>query len=198
MISFEPIDLLTDRLSLRFLGEADLPALYDIFSHLEVMRYWVWPAWTERSQAQQMLAVACSGYQTGSALQLGIERRADQALVGMCSLFQFHVPSRRAEIGYALGRPYWGQGYMHEALQAFLGYAFQALNLNRLEADIDPRNLASVKTLEWLGFQKEGHLHERWIVNDEISDSWLYGLLHREWHERLKRDPEVLFASGSG
>jgi len=74
---------------------------------------------------------------------------------------------------------------MHEAMQALLGYAFQALNLNRLEADIDPRNLASAKTLERLGFQKEGHLRERWIVNDEISDTALYGLLHRDWQARF-------------
>jgi len=73
---------------------------------------------------------------------------------------------------------------MHEALQALLGFAFQILELNRLEADIDPRNLASAKTLERLGFQKEGHLRERWIVNDEVSDTDLYGLLHRDWEAR--------------
>jgi RimJ/RimL family protein N-acetyltransferase len=70
---------------------------------------------------------------------------------------------------------------MHEALQALLSYAFQTLDLNRLEADIDPRNHASARTLERLGFQKEGHLRERWIVDGEISDTWLYGLLRREW-----------------
>jgi len=73
---------------------------------------------------------------------------------------------------------------MHEALQALLRYAFQTLDLNRLEADIDPRNVASARTLERLGFQKEGHLRERWIVNGEISDTRLYGLLRREWQER--------------
>ena len=130
-----------------------------------------------------MLQDTQEGYRTGSALQLGIERRADSALVGTCSLFHFHVASRRAEIGYVLGRPYWGSGYMHEALQALLGYAFQALDLNRLEADIDPRNRASARTLERLGFQKEGHLRERWIVNGEVSDTWMYGLLRREWQE---------------
>jgi len=70
---------------------------------------------------------------------------------------------------------------MHEALQALVQHAFQTLDLNRLEADIDPRNLASARTLERLGFQKEGHLRERWIVNDEISDTDLYGLLRRDW-----------------
>lgn len=184
MPPFGPIVIPTKRLALRFLSETDLPAIYTIFSHPEVMRYWSYPPWTDPSQAQQWLLNVQEGYDSGTALQLGIERNADPALVGTCTLFQFHAASRRAEIGYALGRPYWGAGYMHEALQALLGYAFQTLKLNRLEADIDPRNLASAKTLERLGFQKEGHLRERWIVNNEISDTALYGLLQREWQAR--------------
>ena len=180
----ELIVISNENLNLRFLTEADLPAVYDIFSRPEVMRYWSYPPWTNRSQAQQWLINVQEGYRTRNDLQFGIERRADSVLLGTCTLFQFHVASRRAELGYALGRPYWGSGYMHEALQTLLDYAFQTLELNRLEADIDPRNRASARTLERLGFQKEGYLRERWIVNDEISDTCLYGLLRREWQSR--------------
>jgi len=188
MNPFEPITIPTTRLTLRFLTEADLPAVYEIFSHPEVMRYWSYPAWTDHSQAQQWLTNNQEGYRTGNALQVAIERRDDHQLVGTCTLFQFHVASRRAEIGYALGRPYWGLGYMQEALRALLQYAFQTLDLNRLEADIDPRNLASAHVLERLGFLKEGHLRDRWIVNNEVSDTALYGLLRREWQARSSVD----------
>ena len=181
MNPFEPFTLQTDRLRLRFLDEADLPALFTIFSHPEVMRYWNFPPWTDLEQARQMLNNTLEAYQDGSGLRLGIERKADRVLLGACSLFQFHETSRRAEIGYLLGRPYWGSGYMHEALPALLCYAFETLNLNRLEADIDPRNLASAKTLERLGFKLEGVLRERWIVGEDVTDTWLYGLLRREW-----------------
>jgi RimJ/RimL family protein N-acetyltransferase len=184
MLLFDAVSVPTPRLTLRFLTEADAPALYEIFSHPEVMRFWSRPPWTELAQAQQMLLDSQEGYRAGSALQLGIVRQADNLLVGTCSLFHFHVESRRAEIGYALGRPFWGFGYMHEALSALVDYAFETLGLNRLEADIDPRNHASARTLERLGFQKEGHLRERWIVSGEISDTWWYGLLRREWRER--------------
>jgi [ribosomal protein S5]-alanine N-acetyltransferase len=186
MTRLEPIVIQTKSLTLRFLDEADLPAVYDIFSHPEVMRYWSYPPWTERSQAQQWLIQVQKGYRTGTDLQFGIERHTDHVLVGTCTLFQFHVASRRAEIGYALGRPYWGYGYMNMALQALLRYAFETLELNRLEADIDPRNVASARTLERLGFQKEGYLRERWIVNHEVSDTSLYGLLYREWQEHTR------------
>ena len=73
---------------------------------------------------------------------------------------------------------------MHEALGALLDYGFGELALNRVEADIDPRNAASAKTLERLGFRQEGYLRERWIVADEVSDSSLYGLLRRDWMAR--------------
>ena len=78
----------------------------------------------------------------------------------------------------------WGKAYMDEALRALLNYGFGELKLNRVEADIDPRNEASARSLERLGFRKEGYLRERWIVGDEVSDTALYGLLHRDWHWR--------------
>lgn len=137
---------------------------------------------TDISEARQMLLNIQKNYRNGSALQFGVERKNDQAIIGTCTLHKLHLNSRRAEIGYALGRPYWRQGYMSEALTVLIDYAFESLNLNRLEADIDPRNAASEKLLERLGFLKEGLLRQRWIVDGEVSDSVFYGLLRSEWH----------------
>ena len=184
MRSFKAVTISTPRLVLRPLTEADIPVFFAIFSHAEVMRYWSSPPLSEIEQARNLVLDIQDGYQTGAYLQLGIERRSDSTLIGTCTLFAFHTASRRAELGYALGRPYWGAGYMHEALTALVDYAFDALDLHRLEADIDPRNAASARTLERLGFQKEGHLRERWIVDGEISDTAWYGLLCWEWRAR--------------
>jgi RimJ/RimL family protein N-acetyltransferase len=70
---------------------------------------------------------------------------------------------------------------MHEALLALLNHGFTDWGLNRVEADIDPRNLGSARVLERLGFRREGLLRQRWIVGDEVSDSAWYGLLRSEW-----------------
>lgn len=70
---------------------------------------------------------------------------------------------------------------MHEALQALFNYAFGVLDKHRIEADVDPRNTASIRTLERLGFQREGYLRERWHVNGEIQDALFYGLLRPNW-----------------
>lgn len=180
------LPLFTHRLLIRCLTVSDLQPIFNIRSDPEVMRYWSSPPITELAQAQEIITSSKEGYESGEFLQLAIERRSDNAMIGTCTLFAFHHQSRRAEIGYALGQPYWGQGYMNEALKRLVQYAFEKLSLNRLEADIDPRNTASAKTLERLGFVKEGRLRERWIVGDEVSDSDLYGLLKKDWYHDEK------------
>jgi ribosomal-protein-alanine N-acetyltransferase len=84
-------------------------------------------------------------------------------------------------VGYSLASAEWGNGYMQEALTALLDYGFSELDLNRVEADVDPRNAASGRSLERLGFRREGLLRERWIVGGEVSDTALYGLLRKDW-----------------
>ena len=85
------------------------------------------------------------------------------------------------KMGYAMARAHWGNGYMGEVLPAMVSHAFGAFGLHRLEADVDPRNAASVRALERIGFRLEGHLRERYHVNGEAQDALLYGLLRREW-----------------
>lgn len=127
-----------------------------------------------------MIESSLEGLVSGSHAQLGIELKCARRVIGTCTLFNFHEQSRRAEVGYILHREFWGNGYMTEALSYLIDYAFAKLGLNRLEADIDPRNAASARLLERLGFVREGLLRQRWIVGDEVSDTGFYGLLANE------------------
>ncbi len=171
------VTLNTERLLLRPLVETDVEVLYTIFSDVAVMRYWNTAPWEHMGEARDAIANDFEARRTGNYLQLGIEKNADAQLIGTCTLFNFNHQCRRAELGYALARSAWGRGFMPEALSALIDYAFAELKLHRIEAEIDPRNRASAKTLERLGFLKEGHLRDRWMVNGEVSDSDLYGLL---------------------
>jgi len=179
--AFKVPTLDAERVRLRPLVSTDAPALFGFFSDREVTRYWSRPPMTHLAQARRLVRDIRAGYRTGASLQLGIERKRDRLLVGTCTLFHFYPASRRAEIGYALGSAHWRQGLMHEALQRLAAYAFDELDLHRLEADIDPRNQASERTLARLGFVREGFLRERWIVAGVVSDSALFGLLRSEW-----------------
>lgn len=181
MPAFDQVELRTARLLLRPLREADAPALLSIFSDARVMQYWSTPPWQTVDEAHALIARDQRAMAAGEYLRLGLERRGEPELVGTCVLFGLNTQCRRAEVGYGLGFSAWGQGYMHEALMALLGHGFTQLDLNRVEADIDPRNEASARTLERLGFTREGYLRERWIVDGVVSDTALYGLLRSEW-----------------
>lgn len=181
MQPFDQLTLSTERLLLRPLRADDADALFRIHADPQVMRYWSTPPWSGVAVAEELIAKDLVALPAGQHLRLGLTERSGGALVGTCSLFAFNQSCRRAEIGYALARPQWGAGLMHEALRALVAFAFGELKLNRLEADIDPRNSASARSLARLGFAKEGFLRERWIVDGEVSDTALYGLLHSDW-----------------
>lgn len=169
------------RVRLRGLEERDVGALFAVFSNPAVTRYWSRPAMTQLAEAHDLLADVRAGFDSGDLFQWGVERRRDDGVIGTCTLFHIDTKNRRAEVGYALAREHWGQGYMSEALHALIRYAFEDLDLQRLEADVDPRNDGSVRSLERHGFVREGHLRERWFVNGEVQDSLMFGLLRREW-----------------
>ena len=171
-----------DRVSLRRMTERDVDSLYTIFSDAEVMRYWSSPPMKDRSEAEKLLAETHADFNRRLALKWGIALNIDDTIIGTSTLFHLDSNNQRAEIGYALGRAHWGKGYAREALRALLDYAFGGLDLQRIEADVDPRNTASIRTLERLGFQKEGYLRERWRVGGEVQDALFYGLLRREWN----------------
>lgn len=181
MFDFSRLVLDTPRLRLRPLQPGDAAAVFALHADPAVMRYWATPPWTDPAQADAYIARDLAAMAAGDFIRLGLERRADGRLVGACTLFGFVLSSRRAEIGYLLAHDCWGAGLMHEALGALLDWGFGVLDLNRVEADIDPRNAGSRRTLERLGFRLEGVLRERWIVAGEVSDTGLYGLLRRDW-----------------
>jgi RimJ/RimL family protein N-acetyltransferase len=174
----------TTRLSLRWISAEDVDDVYTIYSDPEVMRYWSTPPLADRSAASKLVSEIHESFKRRELLKWGIALRKDDTLIGSVTLFHPDFTHRRAEIGYALGRAHWGQGYMQETLRAVLTYAFEVLEFHRIEADVDPRNVASIRTLERLGFQREGYLRERWQVNGETQDALFYGLLRPDWEEQ--------------
>lgn len=198
--AFHELLLTTPRLHLRPLTPADAPALYATFADPETTRYWSTSPWTSIEEAQKLIAKDMNALPACEYLRLGLERRDNGKLIGMCSLFQWVRQCRRVELGYGMHRAHWGRGLMHEALSELLRFGFDALDLNRVEADVDPRNGASVRSLERLGFVKEGHLRERWIVDGEVSDTSLYGLLRRDWlaSREIATNDDVLTCAPEG
>lgn len=178
------VQLRSARLLLRPLRPADAAAVFATYADPEVVRYWSGLPWMDIARADEYIATAMGDIAAGSAMRLAVTLAdaspADQ-FIGQVTLHQFDAQNRRCEIGYALQRTHWGQGYISEALHTLLAFGFDDLQLLRVEADIDPRNLASRRAVERLGFEQEGLLRERWLVGEEVCDTVLYGLLRRDW-----------------
>jgi RimJ/RimL family protein N-acetyltransferase len=172
------------RVRLRQLADADVDGLFEVFSDREMMRYWSTPAMEARAEAEALLGRIRRQFAEKSGFQWGVERKADGRLLGTCTIFHVHAKNRCGELGYALKSEHWKKGYMGEALSSLLDYAFGPMSLRRLEADVDPRNVASLAILNKMGFQREGLLRERWDVEGDIQDSVFLGLLAREWPGR--------------
>jgi len=169
-----------DRVRLRAFRDGDSAALYTIYSDPAVMRYWSYPAWTAHDQADAYLSRVRDAVVSEGVLAWAIANRDDDMLIGTMTVLHIDSANARAEIGYALASAHWGRGYAQEALRIALAFAFDAMQLRRIEADVDPRNQASCRLLERIGFAREGLLRERWLVAGQLQDSAIYGLLRGE------------------
>jgi RimJ/RimL family protein N-acetyltransferase len=130
-----------------------------------VTQYLIWRPHVAVAETQEFLRRAEAAWQEGSASPWVIIRRADGRLMGMIEpLFNGH----RVELGYVLGRPFWGQGYMTEAAGAVVRWALDLAPIYRVWAVCDIDNLASARVLEKIGMYKEGVL-KRWNIHPNIS-----------------------------
>ncbi|MDT0612250.1 GNAT family N-acetyltransferase [Streptomyces lancefieldiae] len=171
----------TARLRLRPFTDADAGPLYALHSSAHVLRYWDSAPWTERARAEHFIAVCRKLADEGTGARVAIDRASDGAFVGWCALVEWDPNYRSASLGYVLDDAMWGHGYATEAAHALLQWAFDTLDLNRVQAETDTRNVASARVLEKIGFVREGTLREQCIVNGEVSDTWVFGLIRREW-----------------
>lgn len=117
----------------------------------------------------------------GSAVPLFLMRRADQALLGAITLDNIRRgPAQAGTLGYWIGQPHARQGYMREAIAAMVHYAFERLDLSRIEAACLPENHASRGLLEKCGFKYEGVAQSYLQINGRWRTHVLYAALRAD------------------
>ena len=176
-----PESIESARLSLRIVQRSDLPALLVVNGDPQVTRFLPYPTWSTLADGEAWFERMHGIQAGGAALQFVVIERQKGEPVGTCLLFRYDEGSRRAELGYVLGRAYWGRGYMLEALHALLTHAFESMGLRRVEAEVNPANVPSTRLLERIGFVQEGVLRQRWVDAGQPYDVCAYGLLRHEY-----------------
>ena len=169
--------LQTSRLTLRPLQAEDAPDLHAIMSDAEVMAFWDIAEIEDLGLTSAILESQLDQMADKRAFYWAMVRAQDGAFVGCCDLSEIDRRHHRAEVGFIVGRAYWGDGYTLEAMQAVLTHAAQTLRLRRLTARTHLGNVRSVRLLERLGFVEEGLLRGYVDRDGERRDCQLFGLL---------------------
>jgi ribosomal-protein-alanine N-acetyltransferase len=112
-------------------------------------------------------------------------RHEDDAILGFFNLSQIARGSMQsAYLGYAVGKPFAGHGYMREGIQLVLRRAFVEMRLHRIEANIQPGNAASVALAAGAGFRREGFSPRYLKISGRWRDHERWALLAEEWRSR--------------
>jgi RimJ/RimL family protein N-acetyltransferase len=160
----------TERLVLRALTAEDFEPLAAFMADPEVARYLTGEP-LSRADAWRSLAVALGHWQLRGYGVWAVERKTDRAFMGRVGMINPEGwPG--LEIGWTLGRPYWGQGYATEAARAAMAYAFATQKVERLISCIHPDNVASQAVAKRLG-ESKGEAHTiRMSGKDFPVDIW--------------------------
>jgi [ribosomal protein S5]-alanine N-acetyltransferase len=183
--------LLTPRLRLRQFNGEDTDAMHECFADAWAMRFWSLPVHTKRSETERAVRQFIQGrprYDRFWAVADGATNRC----LGMVSYHDGHIRNRSVAIGYLISPAYQGLGLATEAVSALLHHCFRSLSLRRVQALIQPENIASRAVAERLGFRCEGVLRDSLRVGDRWYDEMLYArtstdhLLHEPASDRFQ------------
>ena len=172
-------DLRTPRLLLRRFTAEDAPAMFKNWaSDSEVTRYLVWPPHENEGVTQMVLTDWLADYARPDFYQWAIEFEGEP--IGSISVVSQNDSIGKAEIGYCIGKAWWRRGIMSEALGAVIGYLFDEVGMQRIEARHDPRNPHSGGVMRKCGMKYEG-THRRADRNNQgICDACCYAILADE------------------
>jgi RimJ/RimL family protein N-acetyltransferase len=158
----DPI-LETPRLILRRLASYDAPALHEMLSDAETMRFWSTVPHVEMAETEAWVAESVAATARGDAHDFAVLR--DGKVVGRVAFWMGN------EIGFLFHRSVWGQGVAREAVGALLRYGFETLNFASVRADVDPGNIRSLTLLERLGFKRTGTAERTFKIGETWVDS---------------------------
>ncbi|MCF2140680.1 MAG: GNAT family N-acetyltransferase [Candidatus Lokiarchaeota archaeon] len=185
MVEF-PI-LFTERLKLRKPQKDDEQIQKEILQDKEIMRYIGMEPFKTIDDVRNEMKWFIDLVEKGEGIRWIIALKETNECIGDIGFHRLDKRHFKCEIGYKLKRSFWGKGYMTEAGKSALNYAFDKLNVNRIEGLVDPRNLPSIRLLERLGFKKEGILRDYEFERGEFVNLQISSILKREW-EKMKND----------
>lgn len=110
-----------------------------------------------------------------------IEKKEDNEFIGLIALNLGKLNYETAEVWFKIHKDHWRKAYTSEALTRLLEFGFHDLRLHRIEAGCAVENIASIKTLEKVGFTREGMKRKKLPIRGEWKDNYFYGILEEDF-----------------
>lgn len=171
--------LSTERLILRRVSDRDSEGIYRCFSDPHTMRYMGTPL-DDPLSITGIVEDYMEGYDEGYSLIWSLEHRKTGCFLGTAGFEDFSFLDFKAEAGFSLLSSQQGMGYMTEAMIAIIGFGFESIGLNRIEAMVHPENTGALKLVEKLGFTSEGRLRKSIFFNGHFHDQLVFSMLNEE------------------
>jgi len=178
----------TRRLILRRIAMHDAGDIFEYSKDKEVARHVLWSAQKDVSEAKDYCRFMMKRYRCDQPSSWGIIEKATGRLVGTIGYMDHNEDNATVEVGYSLARWLWNGGYMTEALARVIEYTFEAMDINRIEAQHELDNPSSGRVMEKCGMQKEGVLRQRLYNKGRYVDVALYAILKEDYEKRNKHD----------
>ena len=176
----------TTRLILRQIRTGDAEDMfYNWASDPEVTKYLTWPAYEELETAKVRVKEWSDSYEDPTFYNWAIELKDTGTVVGNISVVRMNESVESADIGYCMGKAWWGQGIMAEALRAVIDYLFSEVGLNRVAACHDKNNPNSGRVMDKAGMQVEGILRASGRNQQGICDMVWHSILRSEWEDSI-------------
>ena len=170
----------TPRLILRRMNMKDARDVFAYSQDAEVARHVLWSAQRSIGEARDYCRYMMRRYRAGDPSSWGVIEKSTNTLVGTIGYMSYSEENATVEVGYSLARWLWGRGYMTEALSRVIDYTFDAMNINRIEAQHELDNPASGRVMEKCGMRREGVLRQRLYNKGKYVDVALYAILRQD------------------
>lgn len=179
-------ELTTERLTLRRFRIEDAEAMFRNWaSDDEVTRYLTWPSHENVETTEALLQSWAKGYEEETRyLWAIVPKGGKDEPIGSISVVSCTEKTNALGIGYCMGKAYWYQGIMAEALKSVIAYLFEEVGANRIEASHDVNNPNSGRVMVKAGMTREGVLRQAGRNQQGICDMAYYSILREEYSEQ--------------
>jgi len=171
----------TERVVFSPISLADAEALFEIWSEPEVTEFLILDPFLNVMEAEAMITLLAKLPESDGGRRWTMREKSSGRVIGTVGYHNVKREHRRVEIGYEMGRAFWGRGLMSEALRPLLAYCFEMEDMNRVEAFVTAGNGRSCQVLRRAGFTEEGTLRQYEFGRGRFMDQVIFSLLRREW-----------------